>query len=496
MPQHPFGQRRTYYVNFASHLLNVYNPNMLYPELGLRWGDAEWCRLIDMTRAFGFTTFEFWLEPRLFCREGLEADYGKTFLKQLNAVTAHARSQDMDVEMIAGLATVGSDWYTCCPNDPEEWAEVEHLWSSWLGRLPNVSIVGIFPGDPGACARNGCTAMTFIDKSLEVAGIARRQLPKAEIELHTWGPPFFGWGLIEGPQGGKGEFHAELQGTAWRFDPARSEKAMQHLLERLPDFPEKTAVAINMGFNPDGEPAPGGDAASDARAWAGEIAKTNRILTWDFSLTEGENAILPHCRLRELYAKRRAEREAAPYSGGICFTMTPLLSQLSAFAAARSFVRPDDQPGDVARSFLQGLFGTQGRALAEYLPLFEVVPDWGNHERVELPLAEYHRSMRELLDLLSSLKATSSGPFHPEPEAYRKELIFFARLFRDMSSPIPDYDELRQRYWYHVYRIYDRLPAHVDPRPARATDGLVDLFRRWHEKPARPGTPPAGPPAS
>jgi hypothetical protein len=484
-------QRRVYYDNFASHLLNVYNPNMLYPELGLRWNDQEWFRLIDMIRAFGFTTFEFWLEPRLFCREGLESEYGKAFLKQINAVTSYARGQGMDVEMLCALATVGSDWYTCCPNDPEEWREALYLWSSWPERLPAVSIVGIFPGDPGACSRDGCTAETFIDTSLEVSGVVRRQLPKAEIELHTWGPPFFGWGIIEGPPGAKGEFIADHQGTAWRVDAARTERSMRHLLRRLPDFPEKTSVAINMAFNPDGEP--NGDAATDAGVWAREIAVTNRILTWDFSLTEGENAILPHYRLRALYEKRRKEREAAPYSGGICFTMTPLLSQLSAYAAAHSFIEADHDPNDVARAFLQGLFGTQGRVLAEYLPLFEVIPDWGNHEQLQLVLSEYHTKMRNLVDLLSSLKARSSAPFLPEPEAYRKELLFFARLFRDLSAPTPEYEELRQRYWYHVYRIYDRLPAHVDPRPARATDSLVGFFSKWHEEPARAAGPPSSP---
>jgi hypothetical protein len=486
MKPHTFGQRRIYYDNFASHLLNVHNPNMLYPELGLRWSDAEWCRLIDMVRAFGFNVFEFWLEPRLFCREGLEADYGRSFVKQINAVTAYARSQGMDVEMIAGLATVGSDWYTCCPNDPEEWSEVRRLWSAWSALLPDVSIVGIFPGDPGACARNGCTAETFIDRSLEVSDLVLRGLPTAEIELHTWGPPFFGWGIIEGKPEDKGRFDATLQGTAWRFDASRAEKSMRHLLRRLPDFPESTSVAVNMGFNPDGEP----DGASDARPWAREIAKSNRIQTWDFSLTEGENFIVPHYRLHRLYEKRRLEREAAPYSGGICFTMTPLLSQLSAFAAARSFVTPDADPDDVARSFLQGILGTQGREVAAALPLFEVVRDWGGHEKVDLDLAGYHKKMRELVDLISSLRAKASGTFHPEPESYRKELLFYARLFRDLSSPSPEYDELRQRYWYHVYRIYDRLPAHVDPRPGRATDSLVDHFRKWHASPASPGGAP------
>jgi hypothetical protein len=28
-----------------------------------------------------------------------------------------------------------------------------------------------------------------------------------------------------------------------------------------------------------------------------------------------------------------------------------------------------------------------------------------------------------------------------------------------------------------VYRIYDQLPAHVDPRPVMATNRLIDHFR-------------------
>jgi len=38
---------------------------------------------------------------------------------------------------------------------------------------------------------------------------------------------------------------------------------------------------------------------------------------WDFSLTEGENAVYPHYRFARLFARRQEERAAAPYSGGI-----------------------------------------------------------------------------------------------------------------------------------------------------------------------------------
>ena len=48
----------------------------------------------------------------------------------------------------------------------------------------------------------------------------------------------------------------------------------------------ETRPGIGIEFNTWGE--------QDARPWANAIAKTRRILTWDFSLTEGENAVYPH----------------------------------------------------------------------------------------------------------------------------------------------------------------------------------------------------------
>src|SRR5262245_60694373 len=117
-------QRRICYNNFASHLLNAYNPNMMHVGLPYRWRDQDWFQFIDMIASFGFNVFEFWLEPRLFCREGMRADYGVEFTRQMNAVIDHARTRGLQVEMLIGLATVGSDWRTLCPNLPEEWEEL------------------------------------------------------------------------------------------------------------------------------------------------------------------------------------------------------------------------------------------------------------------------------------------------------------------------------------------------------------------------------------
>jgi hypothetical protein len=103
--ENSFGRRRIYYNNFADHLLNAYNPNMLYPDLPYCWSDEDWRQEIDMLSSFGFNALEFWLVPRLFSREGLQSGWG-------------------------------------------------------------LDVVAIFPGDPGACSRNGCTAETYIDRSI------------------------------------------------------------------------------------------------------------------------------------------------------------------------------------------------------------------------------------------------------------------------------------------------------------------------------------------
>jgi len=474
-PAIPGKQRRICYDNFAEHLLNSYNPNLLHPGLPYRWSDEDWRHFLDMLAGFGFNTFEFWLVPKFFSLEAFEADYGTEFVRQMNVVIEHAHTRGMAVEMLCSLSTVGADWHTRCPNVPEEWSEVLRLWDGWTQRLP-VDIVGVFPGDPGGCSRNGCTHETYIDKSIQVSHLVKRNLPSAEIEFGTWGPPFFGWGLIEGPPGWKGEFIPAIQGTAWRWDKRRADSAMQYLLERLPDFPPDTSVAINLGFNPDGNPT----GEQDARPWAREIAKTNPIYTWDYSLTEGENSVYPHYRFDRLFQRRREERDAAPYSGGISYTMTPKLNQLSLYESAVSFRDADADHAAVAERFFERLFGREGRKVARLMPLFEIVPDWGYYGKMDLARVEYHARMSEAAELLKDLagKEVASLPFHPTPARYRDELLFFFQLFADLSGPSPDYDSLQKLYWDRVYAIYDQLPDHVDPRPRGATRRLIDFFRR------------------
>jgi hypothetical protein len=474
-PSHNFGSRRIYYNNFAGHLLNAYNPNMLHLGMPYRWSDQDWASLVDSIADFGFNVFEFWLEPRLFSRLGLEEPFGIEFARQLRVIARHAHRRGLLMEMICGLATAGGAWHTLCPNLPEEWQEIQFLWDAWTRKLPELDIVGIFPGDPGACSLNVCSALTYIDKSIEIAHLVLKNLPEAEIEFNTWGPPFFGWGNLQGPPGWKGEFIPEYQHTAWDFDKRRADESMVHLVKRLPDFPSKTSIGVNLGFDSDGNP--GGE--RDARHWVLEIAKTHAVQTWDFSLTEGENNVVPHYRFNRLFARRKQERELGVYRGGICFTMTPLLNQLSLYEAAHSFIDPGADPDRLAGDFYEGLFGSEGRKVVPYLVYFEVIRDWGNYHQIELPRREYHQKMCELEAILEALSARENPPFHvhPSPETYRQELLFFARFFREVSGEAPDYAELRQSYWQRVYAIYDQLPQHVDPRPHAAVDRLIHFFQ-------------------
>ena len=146
-PDNHDARRRSCYVNFAGHLLNAYNPNMLHPGLPYRWADADWFAFIDMIGDFGFNTFEFWLEPKLFSPAGLSEEFGERFTRQMTAVIRHACTRGLGVKMLCSLATVGEAWHTNCPNVKQEWDECLMLWDRWTRRLPGLAVVGIFPGE-------------------------------------------------------------------------------------------------------------------------------------------------------------------------------------------------------------------------------------------------------------------------------------------------------------------------------------------------------------
>ena len=475
-----FGSRRIIYNNFTEHLLNAYNPNMSYPGLPYAWSDEDWCSEIKMLAGFGFNVYSFWLAPRLFFPNAVQQPFVKQYVRQIKVILEEAHRHDMKVEALLCVATMGDEWQTLCPNCPEQLKTILELWEMWADTLPDMDIWHIFPGDPGACSLNGCTANTYIDLSCQVANLLTKKLPDAEITVNTWGPPIFGWGIIEGPKGWKGEFLQDYQVSAWKHTPERTNECMSHLLKKLPDFPKGTCIAINLGFNPDSKP----EGTADARAWAREIAKTNPIQTWDFSLTEGENCIAPHFRFKRLFQQRKREREAAPYRGGICYTMTPLLNILSLYEAAHSFINPDDDYMELAKDFYNKVFGENGSQIVEDLPLFEVIPDWGHYADLDISKQEFNQRMKLLASRLSSMDLRDFTPqihIHPSPEYHRKELLFFADIMAAMSESSPDFDALSKQYKKHVYEIYEYLPSHVDPRPDLAMNKMITFFQNWKE---------------
>ena len=467
---------RSCYVNFGEHLQNHWNVNLFYPGAPNRWTLEDWRRFLAMLEAFGFNCFEYWLTPTLYDRPAL--DGGGTcaeFAATLRAVTDAAHALGLQTKLLCAPNTIGPEWFFACPNEAEGMDLIARLWRRWMRALSGTDIVGIFPGDPGGCNRNGCTHETFVDLALRLAEVTKRENPAARVEIGTWGTPFSGWGadLRETP-GWDGSWaqvidpkHATPEAPAhiWNGKPARAQAAMEYLLKRLPEFPDDSLVSINLGFSPDGDATMGGD----ARGWAREVARIRPITTWDYSLDEGELVNYPHWRLPRMSAHRREERAAAPYIGGMSYTMTPKLNLLTLYATGRFFADPDADPDLVSREFCAQVFGEEHAAIGELFEAFEVVPGWGHYPRrqwsKEMLVAKY-RELGERLEAADTSRC--SLPLFPDPETYRQDLLWFARRFHEMAGANPDRERIRREYWAKSLAIYDAIPMSADPRAEAA----------------------------
>lgn len=509
-PQFPM---RICYVNFAEHLQNAFNPNLLFDAPVNRWSLAEWERFIDMVSAYRYNVFEFWLVPTLFAPEALHGSMiHRQFAETMNHVIAYGKRRGVAVHPIQAVNTVGQNWHYHCPKDPKEHDEIVALWDYWSNTLKGNDYIGFFPGDPGGCCRNGCTAETFVDLCLELSKVVRRNNPGVTIEVGTWGDPFAGWGV-----------------PLWTGKPDRAAAAMKYFLAKLPEFPPGTFTSINLGFSPDCHPTHGGD----GRPWAQQAAKTHTVLTWDYSVTEGEGTVSPRCRVRRMFQRRREELALGCYSGGICYTMAPKLNCLSIFCCAEAWWNPARQPEAVLADFGRLTFGDSLAAIGPLMEEFEVVPDWGYYPPFPYSPQRLAESMSRLLPLLEKVdpEAEPRLPLAPTMAEYRKSLLFYADLFhklaqvalgvdaisaaakasgqvpQDRKEPVsldeveemlaqpgdfPQKTTLRQlaeqlrkldvrgltkSYWNTVYGIYDVIPHPVDPRAQGATGAL---FRRFH----------------
>jgi hypothetical protein len=473
---------RSCYVNFAEHLQNRWNPNLYYPGAPNRWPEEEWRRFFRMISSFGYNVFEFWLPPTLFSPEAMAGDpVARQFAGTMNRVIELAHAYGLKVELLCIANTIGSQWYFACPGDPDDRALIQKLWKHWAAALPGIDIVEIFPGDPGGCNRNGCTHETFVDLALELSGELRSINPGIWINVNTWGTPFSGWGsdMYDVP-GWDGSWKklidpAGLNGAChiWNGTPDRAKAAMAYFIERLPSFPAETMVSINLGFSPDGYAENGGD----ARSYAREIAKRRPIVSWDYSVSEGELINYPHWRLPRMAERRREEAAAAPYRGGIVYTMTPKLNLLTLYAGAQFLMDPRADPDTISRRFCSQVFGEGNAALGGLFEAFEAVKGWGHYPRRSWPKQELIKAYDEMIDRLEAAKpAGCKLPLFPDPDEYRRDLLWFARRFRAMAEDGADREKMRKDYRSHALEIYDFIPQSVDERTAAAAEGFSRIL--------------------
>ncbi|MBN1863470.1 MAG: hypothetical protein JW808_01075 [Victivallales bacterium] len=456
---------------------------MMHQDSGNHWGKDEFGRLLDMIKAFGFTCFEYWLEPTLYKTALKQDGMYSEFIETMDEVNELAHARGLKVKYISSPNCIGHEWYFACPNDPEDKKMILKLWSHWAKALKGTDFVGIFPGDPGGCNRNACDHNTFINLALELGEITLRENPGATIELGTWGTPFSGWGDdMAHVKDWDGSWKMLLEGIneinvggchIWNGNPDRARKAMEDFIRRLPEFPDDAIVGINLGFSPDADPTVGGD----AREYVREVAKLRRVSSWDYSVVEGELIVYPHWRLPRIFSRRREEMTAAPYYGAMSYTMSPKLSHLSMYAAAQASIDPDRNPDLVSREFCGKVFGTQHEMLGELFEAFEVVKGWGHHPRRNWSRQEAHRAYTKIIDHLENADTDKcSLPLFPSPAEYHRDLLWFARMFARLSGPNPDRDAIRKEYWQNCLSIYDKVPMSVDERAESAAKQFSQLF--------------------
>ena len=507
---------RIHYVNFAEHLQNAYNVNVLFESEINRWTLTDWERYIDMISAYRYNIFEFWLAPTLMgtSAEARDSVFHRNFVETINHVISYAKRRGVSVHPLVTVNTLGGEWLFACPNDPKEKQLILDAWEFWTKSIRNYDSFCVFPGDPGGCTRNGCTKETYIDLALELSRMIQRNNPGAVAEVGTWGEPFSGWGI-----------------PLWASDRELAERSMEYLLKKLPEFPEKTFCSINRGFNPDSHPEQIGHGGGDGRPYARRASELVPVLTWDYSVSEGEGTVSPRCRIRRMIEIRKDERALGCYSGGICYTMAPQVQCLSAFCSAETWWNPDRPAEEILSDFGRWTFGDGCGEIGRLLEEFEVIPDWGYYAPFPYSAQRLHDAMIRLNGLMKKVDTKKSPrlPIAIPLERYCGTLVFFTELFRGLAdvslgvdaldaafrktsfakdSPSPvslsfiqdilatheefdgrnqlqsaavkllklDIESLKQRYWNEVYGIYDHIVAPVDPRAEGATSALFNRF--------------------
>lgn len=474
----PIFSHRSCYVNCAEHLQNAWNVNIMYPTAPGLWSDGQWSAFIDQIKSFGYNCFEFWIPPTLAVPGDARARAAVAIRRLMDLL----HQKGMRFKPLFSVNCLGAQWYHACPNDPADRARILEVWEFWGTALKGADIFAIFPGDPGGCNRNGCTHVTFIELATELTELLKRVSSASVIEIGTWGTPFSGWGEdMWTVADWDGSFRMisdsrykteEMPIYIWNRKPQQIEACMRDLIDRLDRFPEDTLFAINMGFNPDSEP----DGVDDGSLWAMEVAKKRGVTSWDYSLSEGELINYPHWRLPRMASKRLAELRTGAYIGGMCYTMTPMLNQLSLYAGGQLLMDPYRTADELASEFTRLVFGDPEIGLL--MESFEIVKGWGHYPRKMFEKPQLQANFTQLIDRLESCRGYSSKlPIFPDPEIYRGDLLWHAHNFRELAGDAPDRNKIRAEYWKKALSIYDAIPMSADERAGHAANGYAGICK-------------------
>ena len=466
---------RTCYLNFAEHLQNAWNVNFMYGNTEEAWGEAAWDAFLQEISAFGFTNFQFWIPPTL----AKPSEERARCVDDIRMVLRLCHKNGLTANPMLAVNTFGAEWYFACPNDPTDKARIMELWTFYADNLPEADIFTVFPGDPGGCCRNGCTHKTYIALAAEIANMIKKKHPHMRVNVGTWGTPFTGWGEDMRPiKDWDGTFAMLIDPTLadpsvpchiWNGTEERAVRAMEDFVSMLHLFPADTAFDINAGFNPDAEPIGGFEGLS----WAKKVSETHAVHSWDYSASEGELICYPHYRVQKFKRKRMMEMSATQYTGSICYTMTPKLSQLTLYTAAHLMMDPDADAKAITAEFTELVFGDD--KIGPLMEAFEIVNGWG-YEKTPYTKAELLVMLAELIKRLRASRGKESKlPIFPSVDQYRDDLIWHAENFITMLGENPDREKIRKDYYDRALSVYKTIPKAVDERSVLSAQGYSKI---------------------
>ena len=436
----PYFTWRAVYINDSAHQMNNYNPNLIYDVDTYRWSPAQWERFIDQLAFFRYNVLQIWITPNMFSPEALKGgeDFGY-FRDTMRHVGRYAQQRGIILDLINGVnvaTQAGTRLDTIqlfkdlpvytylSPNKPEEKALSMRLWDYWTKAIPEVGIWTLFPGDPGGCMEQGCTPETYVDLSLEVARIIKRNNPKAKVDFTTW--HFFGWGP---------DF------TYYDYNKNhRVDRGYEYLMSKLDQFPADTMFGVELNdFTSEPGIRGSGHGEGSTAKYISEISKKHLIHTWSYFVTEGEGWINHHYKVPQILAERDIDARF-PISGGISYTMTPGFNLLNQFASSEAYWNPQQTVSSIMQAYTEGVFGTSEERLSKIFPLFQIAPMVGYTFEAapnwKPNYSEILNNMDQSKSVLESLHVPEHPRFEimPTPAGYVNELLYFCNLYKQLCA--------------------------------------------------------------